>query len=188
MKLLKVAMILCASSSTIHSSLLTKEDVMDLCQNTCLKFNKGVCIEKGYHDCKLVTSIAYVESHFRTESLNPDGSYGLMQVQCPTAMSFGFKGDCNELFNPTVNMRYALSYLKYLDKKLYVAHVQDDIVSSYNTGIRRNGKEWTPFFCKKTAPVMRKECQGEYVNSKYVNDVRLFYRNNFKDEAKKTDI
>ena len=39
------------------------------------------------------------------------GAIGLGQIKCITAKEMGFKGDCQELFKPDVNLIYSMKYL-----------------------------------------------------------------------------
>ena len=57
--------------------------------------------EKSHYvplDCNLVTAIAFVESSYNPRAYNPEGSYGVMQVQCSTAKYVGLTSPCENLF------------------------------------------------------------------------------------------
>jgi hypothetical protein len=69
-------------------------------------FIMKVCKDKKYKRCDLVMAVLKVESSGESTSYNPDGSYGLMQVQCGTAQIFGLK-NCLELFDPKTNISRA---------------------------------------------------------------------------------
>lgn len=102
-------------------------------------------------DVKIVRSLIAVESSGISKAKNPDGSYGLMQLQLGTARVMGFKGKPSELFNPEVNISIGTKYLKYLiDKFDGDAMVALD---AYNRG-------W--------GNVKKYPYRGEWVNHRYV--------------------
>ena len=111
---------------------------------------------KEFSDCHLVTAIAIVESNQNPNAINKEGttSYGLMQVQCSTAIMLGFRGDCKFLLRPFINLKYALRYLGY-QKKRY--DNLEDIIASYNSG----------------SVIKRK---GDYINREYVDKVLRLYK------------
>lgn len=92
-----------------------------------------VCKSEKFNHCSLIKAIAHVESNINPHYFNPEqtGSYGMMQVQCKTARFLGMKSHCSNLFNPAINIRYAIKYITYLRKRYTELR---HIVSAYNAG------------------------------------------------------
>lgn len=72
------------------------------------------------HEQNVPTTLAHavisVESRYQPRAYN-QGSYGIGQIQCPTARGVGFRGSCQELFDPRINLTYSMTYLRQaLDK------------------------------------------------------------------------
>ena len=109
-------------------------------------------------DCRLVTAIAFVESSYRPNAFNPEGSYGLMQVQCRTARYMGFEGNCDSLFNPRINIKYATKYIDYLNAKY---NNRRDVIAAYNAGRVVKCRNHNPDKC----------WPGQYINQHYVDKV-----------------
>ncbi len=83
-------------------------------------------------DTMAVLGIAYVESSFRPTAIGDDGrSFGLMQIQMPTAKDMGFKGNKKQLLNPKVNAKYSIRYFKYMRKRTKSIEMALD---AYNRG------------------------------------------------------
>ncbi len=140
----------------------------------------SVCKERKYKRCDLVLAIIKVESLNKATSYNPDGSYGLMQVQCGTAQIFGLK-NCNDLFYPRINIEMGIKYLEYLESKLEQPTVQN-IISTYNTGPRVTCLEKNRFGGCRKLKLVPKTCPkdrigpfrcapGQYVNLDYIKKV-----------------
>ncbi len=55
--------------------------------------------------------IAHVESGYNPRARGAAGEYGVFQMKCATARGIGFRGNCNALFNPSVNVQYGLKHL-----------------------------------------------------------------------------
>lgn len=141
----------------------TSEYVYQLCKSQNVKV-----------DCDLVVAIAFAESSFIPTKYNPEGSYGLMQVQCGTARFLGYKGSCVELMKPVVNMYYAVRYLQYQARRF--PKITDQI-ASYNSG--------TPIVCRDYNPG---HCYpGQYFNNYYVKRVLGYYLE-FRQKDKNSNI
>ena len=55
--------------------------------------------------------IAEVESGFNPYARGRAGEIGLYQLKCPTARGMGFAGDCSDLTNARINVRWGLKHL-----------------------------------------------------------------------------
>lgn len=68
----------------------------------------------------LMVAIQKVESNgnpnafVRKDGVSNHSSYGLFQIQLPTARFMGFKGKPKDLFKPAINVEYAGKYLHYI--------------------------------------------------------------------------
>lgn len=90
-------------------------------------------------DPYLVQALIREESFFRADSLSPAKAYGLMQLLHSTAREVARNGDrkikVQDLFDPEINIRLGLEYLKTLldkyDGRLYLA------LAAYNAGEAR---------------------------------------------------
>lgn len=60
------------------------------------------------------TALAVVlqESSFRPNVTGAAGEIGLMQLKCQTARGIGYKGACEELYDPDTNLHYGFRYLR----------------------------------------------------------------------------
>ncbi len=58
------------------------------------------------------TAVVLQESSFRPNVTGAAGEIGLMQLKCQTARGIGYKGSCEELYDPDTNLHYGLRYLK----------------------------------------------------------------------------
>lgn len=155
------------------------------------------CDKYDYSDCNLVKTVIEKESNwkpkaFNTEGSQSNGSYGLMQIRCSTAKNLGLKYSCEQLFNPQINVRFGIKYLKWLEEKLETDASIPSLFAGYNAGLEydKKRKEYKPKRCKNynsfrfhNSP--RTECfPGEYINEWYVwKAVRKY--NFIKEECKK---
>jgi soluble lytic murein transglycosylase-like protein len=102
----------------------------------------------------VVESLIVVESNGVSDLTGDDGkSFGLMQVQLPTARDLGFTGTVQDLMNSKINKKYGIMYLKFLLKRygnLYVA------LDAYNRGMGN---------------VERSPYQGDWRQHKYVGKI-----------------
>lgn len=55
--------------------------------------------------------IAKVESNYNPNVRGSAGEYGVYQLKCATARGIGFSGNCSQLLNPHVNVKYGLKHL-----------------------------------------------------------------------------
>lgn len=55
--------------------------------------------------------IAKVESNYNPNARGSAGEYGVYQLKCATAKGIGFSGNCSQLLNPHVNVKYGLKHL-----------------------------------------------------------------------------
>lgn len=102
----------------------------------------------------VVESLIAVESNGVSNLTGDDGkSFGLMQIQLPTARDLGFTGTIQDLMNSKINKKYGIMYLKFLLKRysnLYIA------LDAYNRGMGN---------------VERYPYQGDWRQHKYVGRI-----------------
>jgi soluble lytic murein transglycosylase-like protein len=108
---------------------------------------------------------AYYERYLKGKpewsNLDPDrvsASYGLFQIMLPTARQFGFKGEPEELFIPTLNVEIACKILKNL-----LEWSEGDIpkaVAAYNGG-KGNWAGSSPQFYAKTVLTRQAKLEGK---------------------------
>ena len=73
--------------------------------------------EKHGIPMQFAIAIVKVESNFNPRLRGSAGEYGLGQIKCGTARDVGFKGKCNQLYDPETNLEYSFRYMKVaLDK------------------------------------------------------------------------
>ena len=85
----------------------------------------------------IVLSIINVESHFKKDALSHAGAIGLMQIM-PSTFTWlsseehlNEKLDPEELYEPSINIKYGCYYLKYLFEKF---QNWDTVFAAYNAG------------------------------------------------------
>lgn len=122
------------------------------------------CQRYKYKDCTLIKSIIWHETGFNEKAYNPErtGSYGLMQIQCSTAKMIGLKYGCEQLFDPQINVRFGILYLKWIKENKVLENI-DDLVAAYNAGspikcTNKNYNEEGKLLCYP----------GEYINHNYL--------------------
>lgn len=103
----------------------------------CLIFVRKNC---GIFDVPLIMSFCQTESSFNERAFARDrngGSFGLMQLDVPTARDRGFKGDPAELFDPETNIRLGVAQLCWIDKTLKRtgAGGLQNMIAAYNEGV-----------------------------------------------------
>lgn len=129
-----------------------------------------ICSDKYKYDrCTLLVAMAYQESSYDEHQYNPEksGSFGLLQIQCKTAKELGLKYSCDQLFNPTINVRFGVLLLKDIEERGII--LDSDIVASYNgKGYPQRCKEFNTFKWGRCYP-------GQYVNQWHVNLVMEHY-------------
>lgn len=79
-----------------------------LIQNLVTKF-----AERHKVPSDLAHAIISLESRYNPSVTGKNGEIGLGQIRCGTAKQQGFKGKCNELYKPEVNLEYSMAYLRY---------------------------------------------------------------------------
>ncbi len=135
---------------------------------------KAICEHYDYDRCDVLVAISFHETRGR---FNPDAfnkkeeAYGLMQIRCSTAKmkAVGLKYGCDQLFSPKINIRFAIKYLQYLERKGHI--LTRHLVAAYNAG--------SVYYCK----TFRKNkwdgggyCYpGLLVNGSYVHEVMKHY-------------
>ncbi len=71
----------------------------------------------GQRDPSLILAIIQQESAFNARAFRPDrngGSFGLMQLDLPTARDRGYTGDGPGLFDETTNVRLGVAQLEWI--------------------------------------------------------------------------
>jgi soluble lytic murein transglycosylase-like protein len=91
-------------------------------------------------DAALILGFVQVESSFDERAFRIDrngGSYGLMQLDVPTARDRGFTGKPAELFDPATNIRYGVAQLRWITRYLaqYSAVGLSSTIAAYNEGV-----------------------------------------------------
>jgi soluble lytic murein transglycosylase-like protein len=136
-------------------------EIKSLCHDINKEEYKKSLEEESHYvplDCNLVTAIAFVESSYNPRAYNPEGSYGVMQVQCSTARYIGLSSACENLFKLKTGLKFGMRYIQYLKNKYTT---KEDIIASYNAG--------RPIICRN---FNAGHCNaGEYYNQTYVNKV-----------------
>lgn len=93
-------------------------------------------------DPALILGFVQAESSFDERAFRIDrngGSYGLMQLDVPTARDRGFKGKPADLFDPATNIHYGVAQLRWIKKYLaqYSANGLTSMIAAYNEGVGR---------------------------------------------------
>lgn len=91
----------------------------------------------------LVYAIIETESSYNPNANNSNQSFGLMQLEIPTAQQFGFTGTYEDLYNPETNIYYGMAYLNWLIQQL-TTNMQG-VIMSYNEGLGNFEKGYTDF-------------------------------------------
>lgn len=144
-----------------------------------------VCERMKYQDCSLVKAIITVESSGNPLSVGHDGtgSLGLMQVKCDTAKFLDKINRrkeilCKNLFIPTVNVKYGIEYLNYLQKRLTKEPTITELLSAYNGGYKyqRTTKSYGIKLCNAISRAKKRACKaGEPFNIEYSRKVIQAY-------------
>lgn len=113
MKKLLLALVIGCSMSV--SASYAKDTTTNTPKYTSLDIKELVTIYAERHQVPLnfAHAIISLESHYNPNVMGAKGEYGLGQIRCGTAKSMGFKGTCDELHDPAVNLEYSMSYLRY---------------------------------------------------------------------------
>ena len=86
-------------------------------------------------DWKWLAAIAYTESHFNADAVNPSGAFGLMQLMPKTAADMGI--DSLHRGDPYLSVRAAARLFKQLDTRFDSVSMPDRVcfvLASYNAG------------------------------------------------------
>jgi membrane-bound lytic murein transglycosylase F len=145
-------------------------------------------------DWRIIAAQIYQESHFRELAESPAGAYGLMQLTCKTAESYGVE----DLYDPMQNINAGVRHLKELYDLFKGAESADRLfiaLGAYNTGqghirdaqrlakkMNLDPNRWSSL--SKTLPMLRKwkyfkdakygYCRGtEPV--RYVRQIMIYY-------------
>ena len=97
------------------------------------KHLKAVAIELGL-DPRLALGMAKVESGYNHKIVSPKGAVGVLQVTPRLAWN-DYKITREKLFDPEINIRVGLSWMKYLLKRF--DHDLDLSLAAYNAGVSR---------------------------------------------------
>lgn len=135
---------------------------------------RAICEHYNYDRCDVLVAISFHETRgsFNPRDFNrKEEAYGLMQLKCTTAKmkAVGLKYGCEQLFNPKINIRFAIKYLEHLEKKGHI--LTSHLVSAWNAG--------NVYYCK----TFRKNdwdgggyCYpGLLINDSYVHEVMKYY-------------
>jgi soluble lytic murein transglycosylase len=98
--------------------------------------------ERGL-DPSLVAAVIYQESKFRSDARSSSGAIGLMQITPATARGIavrthGSAFHTNDLYDPEINIRYGVWYLKNLFQKY---GSEELVLAAYNAG-QGNVDKW----------------------------------------------
>lgn len=107
----------------------------------------------GEHDPALILGMIERESQFHPNAYNAadpnGGSWGLMQMQIPTARDMGFQGPGEGLFDPATSIALGAAYLSwikdYLSRRGHAG--ENAMVAAYNAGVGNvvNGYQNFPY-------------------------------------------
>ena len=61
---------------------------------------------------RLAHAIVAIESGYRAGARSSAGALGIGQIKCRTARGVGVRGACARLFDPSINLRFAMRYLR----------------------------------------------------------------------------
>lgn len=91
-------------------------------------------------DAALLCAFIEVESSFRPTAFLQDangGSYGLMQIDLPTAIDRGFEGHAGELYVPSTNLKYGTAQLDWIARELqeHGLYSVANLAAAYNAGL-----------------------------------------------------
>lgn len=119
----------------------------------------------------LIKAIIAKESSFNSQAYKSepqikDASRGLMQVLYRTAVSLGYKGMADDLFEPSTNIMYGTRLLADNIQRSVKANIPNPIanaVAAYNAGWSKKFPGWAP-----------RTPQLKYVNQEYVDAVNVY--------------
>jgi soluble lytic murein transglycosylase-like protein len=80
--------------------------------------------------------VAQTESSFNPNTTGAAGEIGLFQLKCETARLVGFKGKCEQLYDPATNIRYGVEHLRRAMVRGHKVHAKTcEWVSLHNMGL-----------------------------------------------------
>jgi hypothetical protein len=102
-----------------------------------------------YDRPSLLVAIAKKESGLNPLQFNEEksGSYGLMQIQCDTARQMGLKYSCDQLFDPHINVRFGIKWLRFIEDRLADTRPRN-IIAAYNAGFEHKERAKLVSNCK----------------------------------------
>lgn len=109
-KLLLALVIGCSmsvSASYAKDTKITQEEI------TQIQLLVNTIAERHKVPSDLAHAVISLESKYNPKVRGQKGEYGLGQILCKTAKQQGFKGKCDDLYNPEVNLEYSMAYLRY---------------------------------------------------------------------------
>ena len=109
-KLLLALVIGCSMSSASYSANTSKNTSYN---TSDIKILVDIIAERHNVPNDLAHAIVSLESRYNPNVTGKLGEIGLGQIRCSTARHEGFKGKCNELYKPEVNLEYSMAYLRY---------------------------------------------------------------------------
>lgn len=87
----------------IPASAAAASDIRDMVTQAARE--QGVPVE-------LAHAVVQVESNYRPDVTGSAGEIGLMQIKLSTARLLGYRGSSKRLYDPAVNLRYGMRYLR----------------------------------------------------------------------------
>ncbi|HUZ71603.1 MAG TPA: transglycosylase SLT domain-containing protein [Stellaceae bacterium] len=91
-------------------------------------------------DVALILAVIEEESSFEPRAFRADrngGSFGLMQLDVPTARDRGFTGAPDALYDPATNIRFGVAQLNWIADylKSRSAYSVGSVIAGYNEGV-----------------------------------------------------
>jgi len=162
-----IILLSCLTSFSVFSGKITEGRIEKICKH----YKTKVEFRDFKYSCNLILSLAFVESRYKPYVFNPEktGSYGLMQIQCDTAKMVGLKYNCDQLFDPPVNIRFGMKYLLWLKKTRYTPTIRY-LIASWNAG--------KAYICKNLNVNEKGEVlcyPNQFINEKYTRAVYDHY-------------
>lgn len=117
---------------------------------------KEIAGEEHYSRPNVALGIGNQESSFRADVYNPEitakrgnqpDSIGVMGIQLATGQAMLGNISEEDLYNPIINIRAGIKYLKYLENKWFSKYGIDGVIQMYNLGETRflNGARATSY-------------------------------------------
>lgn len=95
---------------------------------------------RGDFDAPLIMGFIETESAFNEKAFRQDrngGSYGLMQLDIPTARDRGFQGHALDLYDPVINVEFGVKQLRWIKSFLAARSASglQAMIAAYNEGV-----------------------------------------------------